>query len=216
MTSPSLFLPALQGPWPERFSLFAAPLALLFTEMDRCYAAAAAAYGFACQGCRDNCCRSRFYHHTLLEVLYLARGFETLPLDGRDAVRQRAREAVQPGAARPMCPFNLEGHCQVYLHRPMICRLHGIPSELALPGQPPQRSSGCDTFAARCGTAPYRSMDRGPHYAALARLESQWRTTLGFHRRLRLTIAEIVCAWTAGMETARENGTMEDKRHAIS
>ena len=38
----------------------------LFEQMDRAYDAAARNSGFVCNGCRDNCCLTRFYHHTLV------------------------------------------------------------------------------------------------------------------------------------------------------
>jgi hypothetical protein len=44
---------------------------------------------------------------------------------------------------------------------------------------------------------PSPPLDRGPHYTALARLESEFRNAVGFRTRIRLTIAEIVCAWPA-------------------
>jgi Fe-S-cluster containining protein len=196
MTDQPIVLPALEGRWPARFDRFGAALEAIFTGMDQAYARAAAAYPFQCQGCDDNCCRSRFYHHTLLEVLQLARGYRRLARAERRLVRRLAREALAaPEGARPMCPFSLEERCRIYPFRPMICRLHGIPSELALPGRAPLRSPGCAAFDARCGTRPYQPLDRSPHYAALARLEAQCRAAVSFGARLRLTIAEIVCAW---------------------
>jgi Fe-S-cluster containining protein len=195
--SPPIPIPALEGPWLARFDRFSGPLEEIFSEMDRCYAAAADAFGFCCRGCSDNCCRSRFFHHTLLEVLYLARGFDALPQAEREAVRVRAREAVQNAADRPMCPFNWQERCRIYRFRPMICRLHGLPSQLAQPGKPAQVSPGCEAFMARHGEMPSPPLDRSPHYTALARLESEFRNAVGFRTRIHLTIAEIVCAWPA-------------------
>ncbi|HSM88690.1 MAG TPA: hypothetical protein VLT56_01580, partial [Desulfobacterales bacterium] len=39
----------------------------LYAAMDAAYEAAAAAYRFACMGCEESCCRTRFHHHTLVE-----------------------------------------------------------------------------------------------------------------------------------------------------
>jgi Fe-S-cluster containining protein len=175
-------------------------LGRLFDEMDAAYERAAAAYGFVCSGCADSCCRTRFHHHTLLEYLYLREGFGGLTVDRQEGIRMKAAAAFAPhgragasGAeARPMCPLNADGRCQVYAHRPMICRLHGIPHELRLPGCPLQQSPGCDEFHRRCGRPEVHWLDRTPLYTELARLESQCRKALGLRRKIRMTIAEML------------------------
>ncbi|MGE5258743.1 MAG: hypothetical protein ACM3KE_18870 [Hyphomicrobiales bacterium] len=172
----------------------------LFDEMDAAYERAATAYGFVCSGCADSCCRTRFHHHTLLEYLYLREGFGELPADRQESIRAKAATGVAPpgpervsGAeARPMCPLNAEGRCQVYAHRPMICRLHGIPHELRIPGRPLQQSPGCVEFHRRCGRPEVYRLDRTPLYAELARLESECRQALGQRRKIRMTIAEML------------------------
>ena len=63
----------------------------IFAAMDREYTNATKHYGFQCDGCIDNCCRTLFYHHTYLEYLYILAGFEKLD-------RQRQRE-IQSRAA---------------------------------------------------------------------------------------------------------------------
>ncbi len=45
--------------------------------MDLKYKEAADYYGFDCTGCEDNCCFTRFFHHTLLEYLYIMEGYGT-------------------------------------------------------------------------------------------------------------------------------------------
>ena len=54
-------------------------LVTLYAAMDAAYEAAAAAYRFACTGCEESCCRTRFHHHTLVEYHGLRDGFERLP-----------------------------------------------------------------------------------------------------------------------------------------
>lgn len=175
-------------------------LGRLFDEMDAAYEQAAAAYGFVCSGCADTCCRTRFHHHTLLEYLYLRAGFGELSAERQESIQANAAAVVaqhgragEPGAeARPMCPLNAESRCQVYAHRPMICRLHGIPHELRFPGRPAQPSPGCEEFHRRCGRPAVHRLDRTPLYTELARLESECRQALGLRRKIRMTIAEML------------------------
>jgi hypothetical protein len=54
-----------------------------YADMDRAYAEVADRYGFHCNGCADSCCLTRFYHHTLLEYLYLAEWVRGLASDRR-------------------------------------------------------------------------------------------------------------------------------------
>jgi hypothetical protein len=56
-------------------------LTSLFEQMDAAYDAVAGQYGFFCQGCADNCCRTRFHHHTLIEYLYLMEAMNDLDAD---------------------------------------------------------------------------------------------------------------------------------------
>ena len=63
---------------------------ILFEDMDEAYAALADQLGFHCQGCKDNCCRSLFYHHTLIEFLWLRSGLALLPDDQQAAIRHQA------------------------------------------------------------------------------------------------------------------------------
>ncbi|MCK7469528.1 MAG: hypothetical protein MZU95_01040 [Desulfomicrobium escambiense] len=139
-------------------------------------------------GCEESCCRTRFHHHTLLEYHCLRDGFERLPA-GRAG--GKSWPGPSPGVAgntpgtwpsdchEPLCPLNSAGRCVLYAHRPMICRLHGIPHELRRPGQPAQLGPGCGEFHRRCGRAVYHPFDRTPLYTELARLESEFQQALG-------------------------------------
>ena len=169
-------------------------------DIDAAYERAAAAYGFVCSGCENSCCRTRFHHHTLLEFLYLREGFSELPADRQERIRanaaavvaQHAQAAVSGAEVRPMCPLHAEGRCVLYAHRPMICRLHGIPHELRPPGRPAQQSPGCEEFHRRCGRPARHLLDRTPLYTELARLEAECRESLGLRRKIRMTIAEVL------------------------
>jgi Fe-S-cluster containining protein len=172
----------------------------LFEQMDRAYDTAARTFGFVCRGCRDNCCLTRFHHHTLLEYLYIQHGLSKLVPERLGEVKKRAQKVLdrmtkleQCGEpVRVMCPLNEDGRCMLYAHRPMICRLHGIPHALRRPDGRSQTGPGCDDFYAQCGNCAGEVLDRTPIYIAMADLEQKLRQALGFDRKIKMTIADIV------------------------
>jgi Fe-S-cluster containining protein len=175
-------------------------LAVLFDKMDCGYAAVAGRYGFVCRGCKDNCCLTRFTHHTLIEYHYLLRGFASLDSDRRKNARRRAdmvvdimRMADASGLPiKEMCPLNAGNRCILYSHRPMICRLHGLPHELHPPGKDLRRHPGCDTFYDCCRPSDYIRFDRTPFYMELSKLERDLRAALGVSEGIRMTIAQML------------------------
>ena len=179
-------------------------LAALFQKMDAAYGRAAAAYGFRCRGCEDNCCTTRFYHHTVAEYLYIKDGFHRLDGETRRRLHGRARsvcrQAGRPGqrdaAVRPMCPVNADTRCILYAHRPMICRLHGIPHRFRTPAGTVVSAPGCDDFTRRCGSVDAAPLDRTPYYREMSILEQEIRHRLGVTVRLKLTIAEMLAHMT--------------------
>jgi Fe-S-cluster containining protein len=168
--------------------------------MDDAYDRAAQQYGFTCDGCRDNCCRTRFYHHTLIEYLYLKEGLMTLNADMQDRVKLRAitvMDTIEKArdnreAIRLMCPLNVDTRCILYPYRPMICRLHGIPHELKKPGRPSIRGPGCDTFDSRCGHKPYIPFDRTRIYRDMAKLEQDVRRSIGYTAKIKMSVAQMI------------------------
>jgi hypothetical protein len=172
----------------------------LLHRMDEAYAKAAEHYGFHCDGCDDSCCRTRFYHHTHLEYLYLCTGFERLGAERRTEIRRIADRYCraladaekQNVALQRMCPLNFEGRCSLYAYRPMICRLHGIPHSLRLPGRGPVYGTGCEAFQRRCGQPSDIVFDRTPHYLQLAELESEFMRAFGLNRRIKMTVAAMI------------------------
>ncbi|MGD2185570.1 MAG: hypothetical protein PVI71_05555 [Desulfobacterales bacterium] len=172
----------------------------IYDTMDQAYMAAADHYGFACAGCRDNCCQTQFYHHTVIEYTYMIKGLKTLSAVDQNEVKSRARIVVDKVASadhndqalRLMCPLNFDERCILYPYRPMICRLHGIPHELQKPGQSPVYGPGCETFDQQCGSKGYFKFDRTPFYREVAMLEQHVRQTLGFSGKLRMTVAEMI------------------------
>ncbi len=189
---------------PEQFDPFAEKLQAIFSAMDLAYSEVADATGFFCTGCEDNCCRTRFYHHTYLEWLYLYHGWEKLAAEQRSAIHSRAEEVCRQMAAagpaqdtpRQMCPLNSDGLCELYEFRPMICRLHGIPHTLHRPDGRKVIGSGCDDFHQQCASPGDAALDRTPHYRALAALEQQIRRALGLTDKLKLTVADMIVRFT--------------------
>ena len=179
----------------------------IYLAMDNAYRHAAENYAFNCEGCRDNCCRSRFYHHTVIERVYLLQGLKTLALKKQSEVKLRARKVVVRTAGgglgketiRMMCPLNFDELCILYPYRPMICRLHGIPHELKKPGQGALFGPGCETFDQRWGHKSYFSFDRTPFYRQLAALEREVRQSLGHVGKIRMTVAEMLLEPAEGM-----------------
>ncbi len=165
----------------------------LFDDMDTAYAVIAGHHGFHCTGCDDNCCRSRFYHHTLLEYHYLLNGLAQQPPTCQQDIRNRAERVVAARPdERPMCPLNLDGHCRLYRFRPMICRLHGLAYEFTGPDNQVRYGPGCDEFTLCAGNNPDPRLDRTPFYHRMARLEKELRGQTRFNERIRMTVAQII------------------------
>ena len=178
-------------------------LQVLFDEMDQAYAAVAKRYGFRCNGCEDNCCLTRFYHHTLLEFLFLAEGMRALDAGMRRAIHSQALTVSQKMAdtglrgnvLRIMCPLNEDGRCRIYRYRPMICRLHGLPHELHRPDSQVIKHPGCDRFfdqSRERGRTDYVPFDRTPFYRQMAKLEKELRLQTGYVEKIKLTIAQML------------------------
>jgi hypothetical protein len=172
----------------------------IYAAMDQTYNMAAGHYGFTCAGCRDNCCRTRFYHHTVIEYTYFIEGLKTLTPLKQEEVKSRATTVVNKTASvddhaasvRLMCPLNYDERCILYPYRPMICRLHGIPHELRKSGQKTIYGPGCETFDRRCGPGAYFEFDRTPFYLELAKLEQEVKQALGVAGKFKMTVAEMI------------------------
>jgi Fe-S-cluster containining protein len=172
----------------------------LYAQMDQSYDAVADAYGFHCSGCADNCCLTRFFHHTLVEFLYLRKGFADLDENVQEEIRicaadvnEKVMQAEAVGnISRVMCPLNMQGLCVLYEYRPMICRLHGIPHELIHPVKNKILGPGCHEFDAQCGKKEYIAFNRTPFYRQMALLERRLREMTGFTGRLKKTVAQML------------------------
>jgi len=181
----------------------------MYARMDRMYDEVAGAYGFHCSGCSDNCCLTRFFHHTLIEFLYLRKGFSALDGHVQEEIRTRAvavnEKVVQAensgNVPRVMCPLNWDGRCVLYQYRPMICRLHGIPHEFTHPVKNKILGQGCHEFEAQCGHEQYLVFNRTPVYQEMARLEQCVRGVAGITEKFKKTVAQML---VSNLETGLE------------
>ncbi len=182
------------------FNSFLKQLKAIYASMDLKYIEAAAYYGFNCTGCEDNCCLTRFYHHTVLEYLYLLEGFHNLDPEEQTEIKDRALkvkrksiEADKKGKpVRRMCPLNSGGKCILYSSRPMICRLHGLPHELHKPGMDVTHGPGCEAFSKYCSEKDYYKFDRTPFYMEMASLEKDLKLAAGITMKVKMTVADMV------------------------
>ncbi|MEO5361234.1 MAG: hypothetical protein H7843_12425 [Nitrospirota bacterium] len=157
---------------------------------------------FSCTGCLDNCCTTVFYHYTLIEYFYLAEGLSQIADDAMaEAIVERSqayfmeivRNPFKTDSLRIMCPLNFDGMCVVYKNRPLICRVHGVPSSLSQPGKANQRWDGCKRFTDQHGGKEFPVViDRTPFYSQIASLEGQLRKEMVFFQRYKKTIAEMI------------------------
>jgi Fe-S-cluster containining protein len=184
----------------EKIIPFMERLESLYKKMDEKYSETANHYGFNCGGCEDNCCFTRFYHHTFIEYFYILKGFKMLGDGNRIEIGEKAAivcrqttELENSGMpVRLLCPLNYQGLCALYSYRPMICRLHGIPHELVIPGREKTAGSGCGEFISRCGEKKYIAFDRTPFYAEMAGLEREFKTLFGISEKIKLTVAGML------------------------
>ena len=183
--------PALRKPFLERITL-------LYSAMDETYRRVSDQYGFHCQGCEESCCRTTFYHHTVLEALYLLAGFERMEKQLRAEIAMRARSvSLQPHAGH-FCPLCQEGRCLLYACRPMICRLHGIAHEVRRPDRTVSYGPGCAAFEATVKGRSYIVFDRTEFYWTLSRMEQEARAALGVTNKLKMTISQMLAAFENG------------------
>jgi hypothetical protein len=191
---------------PHIFAPFLKRLKKIFASMDQKYQEAADYYNFNCEGCEDNCCLTRFYHYTLIEYLYIKEGFYCLENKKQVEVKRRSLtvcrktdEADKKGQPlQQMCPVNFGSLCVLYAHRPMICRLHGIPYELQGPGQGILNSSGCGTFALKCHKKTHLKFDRTPFYMEMAALEKEMKQAVGMTQKIKMTVAQMIVTFGDG------------------
>lgn len=173
----------------------------LYRLMDLAYGEAAEHAGFSCEGCNGvKCCTVDLIVHTFAEMLYLRRGFSALEKTLRLEIKQRCRDILKAKASDPLgspyreavCALNFDGRCVLYDHRPMICRLAGIPHVINRPNSTQTIGGGCPRFETDISPAfPHITIDRTSFYKEMAQLEIAMIEELG-RRTHSLTVAEIL------------------------
>lgn len=77
-----------------------------------------------CQkGCAD-CCKKGDYPFSRLEMEYLMAGFQSLPQDVKDKIRENIAN-INNKKSYP-CPFLIDDLCSLYDRRSLTCRVHGL------------------------------------------------------------------------------------------
>ncbi|MCX5876334.1 MAG: hypothetical protein NT087_08615 [Deltaproteobacteria bacterium] len=180
----------------------AAKIADLYDRMEQAYDIVARQLDFTCDGCPDNCCDSYFQHHTYVEWAYLWQGLMELEPERRAAMENRAAEyaaACEKALARGerpqlMCPLNEKGRCGLYLHRLMICRMHGVPSSLTFPNGKMQKFPGCFRCQEIVGDRQaVPSVERASLFRELVAFEQELLgEQLSQLPKLKKTIAEMI------------------------
>lgn len=179
---------------------FFAKLEALYSQMDQKWSVAASHYGFVCTGCKDNCCKSLFFHHTFIEEAFLAAGVEALSASVQKDVQKRADAYLETvfntdgsvSEQRPFCPLNIDGLCAVYPNRPMICRLHGLPHHLEQADGRIVKGDGCAEGESFFMSKSYFDFNRTPFYSRMASIELEYRKAKGLSGKIRKTVAHMV------------------------
>jgi len=171
---------------------FLGRLEALYARMDRRYSEIADQYGFHCRGCEESCCRTTFYHHTLVEYLYLRAGVRQVAKERQAGFLHRSQDILANPDAGRICPLNDEGLCLLYAYRPMICRLHGIAHELHRPDGTVHRGPGCSVFHATARGKPHIAFDRTGFYVALSSLEQEARKAFSFSQKIKMTLSQML------------------------
>jgi hypothetical protein len=177
-------------------------LSQLYSEMEKAYTQTAARIGLTCEGCPDNCCTSYFQHHTYMEWAYLWEGMRACSDEKRHEILVRAREYVRQSQVvlaqglKPhmMCPLNRDALCQLYEHRLMICRMHGVPNSFVMPDNRRMSFPGC--FRCQALYSDLKEvpvLDRTRFYRDLASLEMAFvGPKVKTLPRVNLTLAEML------------------------
>ncbi|MDP3260107.1 MAG: hypothetical protein Q8M34_05930 [Thermodesulfovibrionales bacterium] len=182
-------------------------LSEIYRAIDGAYSEALRRYNFRCDGCPDNCCVTKFHHHTLVEEFYLAEGLKKLDETKKRDIVSRAEDVVRihkssAENAMVMCPINEGGLCVLYEYRPMICRIHGVPYEL-FRNFKMEYGDGCYRFIMEKENVPkdFR-INRTNFYLEIAQIEREVRESRNITEKYKKTTAELVLSIIDGKRKA--------------
>ena len=177
----------------------------IYSQLQQEYERLAGELDFSCSGCPDNCCDSYFLHHTYAEWAYLWEGVRALDPKEQDGLIARAQdyltacEEAESKGQRPevMCPANSEGMCQIYKHRLLVCRTHGVPAKMTRPDGQSMQFPGCfrcqEIVEDKGGGVVIEPVERTPLLRRLAVLENNLLyMKRHLHPKVKLTIAEML------------------------
>ncbi|MFH0825627.1 MAG: YkgJ family cysteine cluster protein [Pseudomonadota bacterium] len=173
----------------------------LYRAMEVAYDRTATEVGFSCRGCDGTaCCTVDLPLRTHAEKLVLKRGFAALDQARQRTIIQRSMSVVGLKAESPrgeayrgaVCVLNEGGACSLYAHRPMICRLAGVPHNITRPDGKHIYGDGCARFMMDLAPRyPNVRLDRTAFYQELAAVELEM--VREDHSRAALeTIAEVL------------------------
>ena len=177
----------------------------IYAKLQEEYERVAVELDFSCIDCPDNCCDSYFLHHTYAEWAYLWQGVRELEKKEQEALIDRAKvyleacEKAQISGQRPqvMCPVNTNGLCQLYKHRLLVCRTHGVPAKITRPDGQSMQFPGCficqEIVEKRGGEDAVGPVERTPLLRRLALLENNLlHLKRHLQPKVKLTIAEML------------------------
>ena len=169
-------------------------LAELAAQVDREFAEIQHRQGAQMQ-CRSGCsacCRLRL-SITRVEETSLRRGLASMPESVRDVLAGRTRDEN-----REMCPaLDPEGRCQLYAHRPLICRSFGVPQrrrrEVVLVNPPVIDVCDLNFVGTRLHTLPAEDvLDQTSLDAAVAEIDYDYCESNDLPKGERVPIAHIL------------------------
>ncbi|AWB10512.1 MAG TPA: hypothetical protein ENO30_02265 [Thermodesulfobium narugense] len=172
----------------------------LYKEVENEFKRIGQYYDFSCFGCTTNCCNTLFYHFTIVEELMLQYGLSKLDGNTRLMIVENSKRYLlskenhnERGRFKMMCPANKDGLCMVYQYRPMICRIHGVPSKLVFPNGRVDFYKGCEVIASKFLEFPY-VLDRTNFFKNLSKIELDFRkkTNKPISYKFKKTIAEMI------------------------
>ncbi len=82
-------------------------------------------YIFCKEGC-SHCCEYGEYPFCEIEFLYLIEGYEKLPQDIQQKIRDNFASIKKDENGYYVCPFLIDKKCSVYSNRALVCRTFGL------------------------------------------------------------------------------------------